>query len=108
MRYQQVFPANRSDQEAQNVIAQYLSQEGFTSTQYKGEAVWKKGMGFFAGPQYIKAYCQNGQVHLEAWMRVALFPGVYVGEMGMNGIVGGLPKKVLRDRVKMLTQLLQG
>ena len=43
MRYQQVFPANRSDQEAQNVMAQYLSQEGFTSTQYKGEAVLLQG-----------------------------------------------------------------
>ena len=106
MRYQLNFPANRGDQDAQNVIGQYLTQEGFSLVMYKGEYVWKKGMGFFAAPQYVKAACQNGWVYLEAWLRFAILPGVYVGEMGLTGFFAALPKKMLRDRVNMLATLL--
>lgn len=106
MRYQLNFPANRNDQDAQNVIGQYLTQEGFSMVMYKGEYVWKKGVGFLTAPQYVKATCQNGWVYLEAWIRFAILPGVYLGEMGLTGFFGAVPKKMLRDRVNMLASLL--
>ena len=106
MRFHQSFPSNRSDQDTLAVAAQYLAQEGFTSVMYRGESVWKKGMGVMAGPQYVKVACQNGQVTLEAWVRFAILPGVYVGELGITGGLAAIPKKLLRDRVRTLTLLL--
>jgi hypothetical protein len=39
-------------------------------------------------------------------LKYPLLPGVYVGEMGITGIFGALPKKWLRDTVRKLEALL--
>lgn len=90
----------------QYVTQDYFAKEGFTYIQYKGENVWKKGTGFFAAPQFIKVSYQNGWVHLEAWLKYAILPGVYCGEMGLTGAMGFAIKDVLRNRVNALMALL--
>ncbi len=97
----------RSDDDIRNVVTSYLSSEGFTNTTYKGEQVWKKGVGMVAAPQFLKVNFQNGQVQIEAWIKYALLPGVYVGEMGLSGFVGVAVKKPLKERVNTLIALLQ-
>lgn len=90
----------------QYVTQDYFAKEGFTYIQYKGENVWKKGTGFLTAPQFIKVTYQNGWVHLEAWMKYAILPGVYCGEMGLTGAWGFAIKDVLRGRVNTLMSLL--
>lgn len=100
------FTANRPDDQIRQVVTSYLTQEGFTYTTYKGEEVWKKGVGLLAAPQFLKVNFQNSQVHIEAWIKYALLPGVYVGEMGLSGFVAVAVKKPLKARVDALTGIL--
>ena len=84
----------------------YMKNEGFSYTTVKGEPVWKKGVGALTAPQFMKVECQNGHVHMEAWLKYALLPGVYVGEMALKGFFGIAVKKPLKKRMELLTQIL--
>lgn len=101
------FTVNRSDSEISGIVADFLSKEGFTSTVYRGEPVWKKGVGLAAAPQFIKVSSENGQVHLEAWLKIPILPGVYCGEMGLTGFYAIAIKKMLKSRVDLLLSVLQ-
>lgn len=90
----------------QFVTEDFFAKEGFTLINYKGEMVWKKGIGMLAAPQYIKLSYQNGWIHLEAWLKYAILPGVYCGEMGLDGFMGFAIKDALRNKVNTLMALL--
>lgn len=105
-RFMTDFQANRPDDQVRQVVMDYLGKEGFHYTTVKGEPVWKKGMGLMAAPQFVKAECQDGRVHIEAWLKYALLPGVYVGELGLKGFFGIAIKKALKSRVDTLVQVL--
>ena len=100
------FPVNATDETIHYIVNDYLTREGFVYTNYNGEDVWKKGKGLMAAPQFIKVQYQNGQIHLEAWMKYALLPGVYCGEMGLTGFMGWGMKEILKGRVNTLIQAL--
>lgn len=106
-RFETTFTINQPEEFVQFILNDFFAKEGFTLTDYNGERVWKKGVGMLTAPQFIKVDYQNGQVHLEAWMKYAILPGVYCGEMGLTGFWGFAVKKVLRDRVDALIYLLQ-
>lgn len=89
-----------------NKIEKYLTSEGFKQMDYKGEQIWKKGIGLMLGPQFVKLTLQGTSIELEAWIRFALLPGIYVGEMGISGFVGLIPKKLLKKRVQQIESLL--
>ena len=99
-------PTGKPDDMVRFIAEDYLSKEGFKQKLYKGEAVWKKGNGLLPAPQFIKISSLQGHVHLEAWIKQAILPGVYVGEMGLDGAYGFAIKKVLKDRVDALARLL--
>ncbi len=105
-RFQTDFQATRPDEHVRQIVTDYLTKEGFSYTTIKGEPVWKKGVGMLAAPQFMKVECAGGRVHIEAWVKYALLPGVYVGEMGLKGFVAIAVKKPLRDRVNVLTAIL--
>jgi hypothetical protein len=89
-------------------VEKYLTSEGFKQVQHKGEPVWKKGLGLMLGPQFVKLAPSGNQVHLEAWIKFALLPGVYLGEMGITGAFGMIPKKKLKKRVEAIEGLITG
>lgn len=99
-------PTGKPDDMVRFIAEDYLSKEGFKQKLYKGEAVWKKGNGLLTAPQFIKISSLQGHVHLEAWIKQAILPGVYVSEMGLDGAYGFAIKKVLKDRVDALARLL--
>lgn len=72
----------------------------------KGEDVWEKGVGLLLGPQFIKVAPEDGHLHLEAWVKGVLLPGLYVGEMGTEGLMGAFPKRQLKQRVTELENLI--
>lgn len=80
-------------------LENFLVSEGFTKVQHNGEIVFKKGMGVLTAPQFIKMEIHGEQIQLQAWIKYALLPGVYIGEMGVTGFFAWLPKKKLKDRV---------
>ncbi len=85
----------------------YLEAEGFKLDISKGEGVYRKGTGTLTAPQFI-GLKDNGtdEIVLEAWLKYPILPMVFVGEMGITGIFGGLPKKFLRTRVENVRQIL--
>jgi hypothetical protein len=58
------------------------------------------------GPQYVAITPSQGDVHLEAWVKFALLPGVHIGEIGTVAIFARIPKKRLVKRVERLAELL--
>ena len=105
-RFVAEMPTGKPDDMVRFIAEDYLNKEGFKQKIYKGEQVWKKGTGMLTAPQFIKFSTYQGNVHLEAWIKQAILPGVYVGEMGLNGAYGFAIKKLLKDRVDALARLL--
>jgi hypothetical protein len=97
----------KSAKELEGIIASFMENEGFKKTVRRGEEVWKKGIGMLAAPQFLKTEIKSGALHIEAWLKNALLPGVYVGEMGITGFYGFAIKAALRKRVDKLTALIQ-
>nr|WP_122013410.1 zinc ribbon domain-containing protein [Maliibacterium massiliense] len=99
--------AAQHQQQAVAMIAAYLATEGFSQNVYKGAPCYKKGTGMGTAMQFIKIDQDNQHIYLSAWLRSGV-GGAYIGgEMGINGAFGALPKKMLRDRVMHLQNMLQ-
>lgn len=110
-RYVKVLQTGLTQQQARDIAAQYLQGEGFKYLQDRGENVWRKGVGWLAAPQFIKAEAApDGTVRVEAWTAgIALLPGVYGGEMDpMTGAYGWAVKAALKPRVAELERRLGG
>lgn len=106
-RFETDFIINQPDEFVRFIVQDFFSKEGFTYTEYKGEYVWRKGNGWITAPQFIKVDYINGQIHIEAWLKNVLLPGVYFGEMDLKGGYGILLKKELQKSVDALIALLQ-
>lgn len=105
-RYVNELNVTKSVDECAYIVQEIMRIEGFEFVEYKGEQVWKKGMGLMTAPQFIKIGFMPGRVHIEAWLRYALLPGVYVGEMGLDGFFGIALKKMLQGRVRKIEEQL--
>lgn len=108
-RYTNVVQTGRTAGEAQAIINEYLQAEGLTYIEERGERMWRKGVGWLAAPQFIKAEpAEDGSVRIEAWTAgFAFLPGVYAGEMDpMQGVWGAAPKMALKARIRELEQRL--
>lgn len=105
-RYTNTIGTSLSAEEVAGVTSQYLRGEGFELSVIDGQQVWKKGMGLLTAPQMILVGIVPGSVRVEAWIKFALLPGVYVGEMGLDGFFGAIPKQALKGRVKELEKRL--
>ena len=87
-------------------IEQFMTSEGFYLADYKGETVWKKGVGVLTAPQYLSVTYGPNTVTVQAFIKYALLPGVYIGEMGIDGFFGAIPKQNLKKRVVAVEQLI--
>ena len=81
-----------------NEVHSFLLSEGYKYIDFKGEAVFKKGSGLMTGPSFLKITFSNGFVRLEGWMKYAILPGVYVGEIDLESFVGSAVKGPLKKR----------
>ncbi len=106
-RFETDFAINQPDEFVKFIVQDFFSKEGFTYIEYNGEYVWKKGNGWVTAPQFIKVDYISGQIHMEAWLKNVLLPGIYFGEMNLKGGYGILLKKELQKTVDSLIALLQ-
>jgi hypothetical protein len=97
---------NKPDDFVWFIVKDFCAKEGFNFKSYKGEDVWQKGVGALTAPQFLKIGYAGGYLHLEAWIKNAILPGVYVGEMDLSGGYGFAVKKQLKKRVDALIGLL--
>lgn len=104
-RYIKDFQVNADPQTLHATINQYLQREGYEYIQYDGENVFKKGNGVLNGPTFFKFSYSGNMVRMETWMKYAFFPGVYVGELGITGSVGGAVKGPWKKRIADLEKM---
>lgn len=108
-RYSVDLPITKPYAEIERRIEDYLQGENFKPIDRGGGKYWKKGLGLTLGPQFVKLTKGDGATaRLEAWIKFALLPGVYVGEMGIRGAMGAIPKKKLRTRVEEIEKIIRG
>ena len=92
--------------EIQAMIQSALISDGFKLTDYKGEQCYKKGSGMATAMQFIKVAINQNGFFLEAWLRSGVGNAYVGGEMGLEGVVGAIPKKMLSERVKKIHNLV--
>lgn len=105
-RYKNSIETDRDPDELFDDIEDYLKKNGFKLID-GDENIWKKGMGLLLGPQFIRFRTAKGKLKLEAWIKFALLPFVYVGEMGIDGFFGVIPKKKLKAHVIKIERLAE-
>ena len=106
-RYISEFQTNIPAQYTFDAFSQYLTAEGYEFTNYHQESVFKKGKGLMTAPTFIKLVISDDLVvRMEAWIKFALLPGVYIGEMNLDGAFGFAMKKVLKERVLYLENMM--
>lgn len=84
-------------------INQFLIAEGYEPVVFEGENVYKKGKGILTGPSFFKIHMVAPDVlNLEVWMKYAILPGVYVGEIDLDSFLGWAVKGPLKRRAGYL------
>ena len=107
-RYVKQFSFNGDPNVLINMANQFFSSKGFKYKKYKGEWIYQKGIGLLVGPKFVKASYNGTAFQLEAWIKTAVLPFVYVGEENLDGFSGFATKKPLKDMVdKFEAQLMQ-
>ena len=105
-RYINQLPLTKDPQILTQMIGDYLTREGFVNKTYNGELIWQKGVGIMAAPQFIKFGFARNSVVVEAWLKYAILPGVYLGEQNLKGIFGFALKSILKTRVKSVESIV--
>lgn len=105
-RYIKDFRTNVDSQAVHLAVNQYLQSEGYKYINYDGESVFKKGNGVWANPTFFKFSYSGNAVRMETWMKYAFFPGVYIGELGVDGFVGCAVKGSWKNRIRKLEGIL--
>ena len=86
---------------------QYWRNEGFEACVQDGEECMKKGVGLATAPQFVKINSINGVYVLQAWIKFPILPGIFLGEMDLDGFFGSIPKGMLKSRVNYFFTLVQ-
>lgn len=95
-----------SAEQAFYAVYQYLASEGYTYQQVDGKAVFQKGNGWISGPSFVQISYQPFGVRIEAWVKFALLPGVFIGELGVDGMMGVAVKRPLKKRLAQIESTL--
>ncbi len=101
-RYIKEFQIITESQTVHSAVAQYLQSEGYEYVHYDGENVFKKGNGVISNPTFFKFSYVGNTVRMETWMKYAFFPGVYIGEIGLTGMVGAAVKGPWKKRIQQI------
>ena len=87
-RYTNDLPLNKPVDFVQFMMNDYLSKNGFSTAEWKGQPVYRAGDPMLEGYKFMTWSYINGVLHVEAWLK-----GLFGGEMGLTGFVGCLQKK---------------
>lgn len=107
-RYIRDFMIKTDPQPILAAVFNYLQSEGYEYTELDGEKVYKKGKGLVTGPSIFKIYQYGAAIRLETWMKYAIAPGLYVGELDTTGFVGSAVKGPWKNRIAHIEHLLSG
>ncbi|MDE6700989.1 MAG: hypothetical protein K2K10_08280 [Acetatifactor sp.] len=101
-RYIQDVYLNQPDDFVHFIMNDFLQKNGFTMSDWKGEAAYRAGDPMFKGYKYLKWSYNNGMFHLEAWLR-----GTFGGEWDLEGFVACAQKGPYKSNLQQLIATLQ-
>lgn len=107
-RFVQEYRLQGSPDACFQAVHQFLTREGFEYTVYEQEQVFQKGNGWVLAPTFLKVTFAPDRVRLEAWIKMALMPGVFAGEYPIEGFYGCAAKGTMKNAVKTLDRVLGG
>ena len=88
----------RNAANAEIIIQNMLTQEGFQLILENNEQVWKCGNGQWISMKYLKfEFPDATTVHITGWVKSTIGP-----EQNLDGVIGGLPKKQLRQLIQRI------
>ena len=105
-RYESVFQITQPQQALFPQIRSYLELEGYDYTNYKGEDLFKKGVGIVSAPSFVSVSFPGNMIRIQAFIKFAFLPGVYGDDMDLEGFTGVAVKKPLKRRVERIEQMV--
>ncbi len=105
-RYQRSIPFNGDQNQLFNAVSQFLNSKGYVYQTYKKENLFRKGEGFLTAPRFIKVSFASGAVVLEAWIKMVILPGLFLGEFDIHGFVGAATNGPVKEVVRQLEGML--
>lgn len=89
---------------AMQTAEKILREEKFDYILENGQNVWKNGNAAWASMRYIRLIpVDNTTLHIEGWVK-----GTVGGEMNLDGIFGGLPKKMAAKVIQRIRAAIEG
>ena len=86
------------------IILEQLAREDYELKEKNGEQFYQNGVGLIVAPKFIKYYIEGDIITLEAWVRNFAFGG----ESSLDGFVGSLPKKQVKDLLNIIQLSVSG
>lgn len=105
-RYTNIFNFYGDPRPLMDAIGMFLTSEGYTYKIKNNEGVFQKGNGILMGPTFIKIQPSQGQMMVQAWMKYALLPGVYFGEIDLASPIGFAVREPLKNRVSYIENMI--
>lgn len=106
-RYFNRFPTNLPPEQVNTIINDFYNINNFKPYNYKGEIWMKCGKGILTAPQIIRIIVQGNVITVEAFIRYAVLPGVYIGEFELDdSFFMCVPKKAFISKLKNLEMYL--
>ncbi len=105
-RYESNFVISQPPAAVFNMIRGFLQAEGYEYTVYGDEQLFKKGVGVVAAPSFIAVTFPGNTVKIQALIKFAVLPGVYAGEMNLEGFTGIAVKQPLKARVEYIERMI--
>lgn len=105
-RYQKSIPATLEPDQLFAIAQNFLQSKGYVYQTYHGDNVFRKGEGFLTAPRFIKVSFAPGCVVVEAWIKMTILPGLFIGEFDIHGFYGAATNGPIKEVVKQLEMTL--
>ena len=102
-----VYRFNAIPQGLSEMVHNYLISEEYTYKLFENEYVYQKGSGWTMGPTFFKLTYLNYEVVIEAWMKSAILPGVYAGEITVEDFLGCAVKGPFAERLARIENMMR-
>ena len=87
-RYVKDFFIKENPVDLLQTIDEYLTEQGYTIVDYKGQQVYQKRSGALTAPSFMRISHKDSTLRFQVWIKFPVLPGVFVGEYDLQGIVG--------------------
>lgn len=106
-RYVKDYTINIEAEELLEELETYIISEGYTTTEYDGQLIYKKSSGAMNSPSYIKIRCEDTLLRIQAWIKFAMLPNVFIGEYDLQGVIGRDINGPLAERLQKIDNIIQ-